>query len=165
MTRLSELLRHGQSPWLDYIRRSLLTTGQLKQMVDRDGITGVTSNPTIFDKAISGSSDYDASLGALLRAEPGLTSAQLYERLAVQDVTMAADVLRSVYDRTGGVDGYVSLEVAPGLLTTRPGRSRRPAGCGPRSVARTCSSRSPRRPRGSPRSSSSPRKGSTSTSR
>jgi transaldolase / glucose-6-phosphate isomerase len=115
MTRLAELLRHGQSPWLDYIRRSLLTTGELKRMVDEDGITGVTINPTIFDKAIAGSSDYDAALRSLLESEPDLTSAQLYERLAVQDVTMAADVLRPVYDRTSGRDGFVSLEVAPGL--------------------------------------------------
>ncbi len=115
MTRLSELLRHGQSPWLDYIRRSLLTTGQLQQMVERDGITGVTSNPTIFDKAISGSSDYDGALRSLLASEPGLDAPRLYERLAVQDVAMAADVLRSVYDRSSGQDGFVSLEVAPEL--------------------------------------------------
>jgi transaldolase / glucose-6-phosphate isomerase len=115
VTRLADLLAHGQSPWLDYIRRSLLTSGELKRMVEQDGITGVTINPTIFDKAIAGSHDYDAAIRTLIHAHPDLTPAQLYERLAVEDVTMAADVLRPVYDRTDGVDGYVSLEVAPGL--------------------------------------------------
>jgi transaldolase / glucose-6-phosphate isomerase len=115
VTRLADLLARGQSPWLDYIRRSLVTSGELKRMVEQDGITGVTINPTIFDKAIAGSHDYDAAITALISEHPDLTAAQLYERLAVQDVTMAADVLRPVYDRTGGADGYVSLEVAPGL--------------------------------------------------
>ncbi|MGA8542493.1 MAG: bifunctional transaldolase/phosoglucose isomerase [Thermoplasmata archaeon] len=115
MSPLAELLRRGQSPWLDYIRRSLLTSGELKRMVVQDGITGVTINPTIFDKAIAGSHDYDAALTTLLGQDPNLAPAQLYERLAVEDVSMAADVLRPVYDRTSGVDGYVSLEVAPGL--------------------------------------------------
>jgi transaldolase / glucose-6-phosphate isomerase len=115
MTRLAELLALGQSPWLDYIRRSLLTSGELKRLVEQDGITGVTINPTIFDKAIAGSHDYDDAIRDLVAAHPDLTPAQLYERLAVEDVTAAADVLRPVYDRTAGVDGYVSLEVAPGL--------------------------------------------------
>ncbi len=115
MTALAELLARGQSPWLDYIRRSLLTSGELKRMVEKDGITGVTVNPTIFDKAIAGSQDYDSALTALLARDPQLEPTQLYERLAVEDVTLAADVLRPVYDRTQGGDGYVSLEVAPGL--------------------------------------------------
>ncbi|MCI4323515.1 MAG: bifunctional transaldolase/phosoglucose isomerase [Thermoplasmata archaeon] len=115
MTRLAELLAQGQSPWLDYIRRSLLTSGDLQRMVEVDGITGVTINPTIFEKAIAGSHDYDSALATLLAREPDLSPAALYERLAVEDVTLAADVLRPVYDRTGGQDGFVSLEVAPGL--------------------------------------------------
>lgn len=115
MNRLAALLAQGQSPWLDYIRRSLLTHGELARMVSTDGITGVTINPTIFEKAIAGSTDYDAALQSLLAREPHLSPAELYERLAVQDVTMAADILRSVYDRTHGADGFVSLEVAPGL--------------------------------------------------
>ena len=115
MTRLAELLAHGQSPWLDYIRRSLLTSGDLQRMVERDGITGVTSNPTIFEKAIAGSHDYDAELSQLIDEDPQQTPAQLYERLAVEDARGAADVLRAVYDRTGGRDGFVSLEVAPTL--------------------------------------------------
>lgn len=115
MTRLAELAAHGQSPWLDYIRRSLLTSGELRRMVEVDGITGVTINPTIFDKAIAGSHDYDGALTEMLAREPELEPAQLYERLAVEDVTRAADILRPVYDRTRGTDGFVSLEVAPGL--------------------------------------------------
>ena len=115
MTRLSALLAEGQSPWLDYIRRSLLTSGDLKRMVEVDGITGATTNPTIFEKAIAGSHDYDEALKTLLCRDPALSPAQLFERLAVEDVTMAADVFRPVYDRTQGKDGFVSLEVAPGL--------------------------------------------------
>ncbi|MFZ1024305.1 MAG: bifunctional transaldolase/phosoglucose isomerase [Thermoplasmata archaeon] len=115
MTGLAALLAQGQSPWLDYIRRSLLTSGELKRMVEKDGITGVTINPTIFEKAIAGSHDYDASLQEILAQDPHLGPAELYERLAVEDVRLAADVLRSVFDRTRGQDGFVSLEVAPGL--------------------------------------------------
>ena len=115
MTSLSELLARGQSPWLDYIRRSLLTSGELDRLVEKDGITGVTINPTIFEKAIAGSHDYDDALRGLLAREPHLAPAELYERLAVEDVRRAADVLRPVFDRTEGKDGFVSLEVAPGL--------------------------------------------------
>ncbi len=103
----------GQSVWLDYIRRSLITSGELRRLVDHDGLQGVTSNPAIFEKAITGSSDYND----LLRV-PGaraLDPKTLYERLAVRDVQDAADILRPVYDRTGRADGYVSLEVAPSL--------------------------------------------------
>ncbi|HXQ93913.1 MAG TPA: bifunctional transaldolase/phosoglucose isomerase [Thermoplasmata archaeon] len=115
MTSLQELRRAGQSPWLDYIRRSLLDQGGLKRMVEREGITGLTANPTIFEKAIAESHDYDEALRTLLEGEPHLSPLELYERLAVEDITRAADVLRPVYDETGGADGFVSLEVAPGL--------------------------------------------------
>jgi len=121
MTRLSDLLAAGQSPWLDFIRRSLLTSGDLRKMVEVDGITGVTINPTIFDKAIAGSQDYDEAIKGLLAHEPHLPAAELYERLAVEDVTRAADVLRPVFDRTGGKDGYVSLEVSPRLAHNTAG--------------------------------------------
>ncbi|NNN16830.1 MAG: bifunctional transaldolase/phosoglucose isomerase [Thermoplasmata archaeon] len=121
MKPLAALLAQGQSPWLDYIRRSLLTHGDLARMVNTDGITGVTINPSIFEKAIVGSTDYDAPLKALLAREPQLSAAELYERLAIEDVTMAADILRPVYDRTKGADGFVSLEVAPGLAHDTPG--------------------------------------------
>jgi transaldolase / glucose-6-phosphate isomerase len=115
MTRLTDLQAHGQSPWLDYIRRSLLTGGELKRMVEVDGVTGATTNPTIFEKAIAGSHDYDDALKAMIAAEPQLAPAQLFERLAVEDVRSAADIFRPVWDRTHGADGFVSLEVAPTL--------------------------------------------------
>jgi transaldolase/glucose-6-phosphate isomerase len=124
MTRLADLLAQGQSPWLDYVRRSLLTHGELKRMVEQQGITGVTINPTIFEKAIAGSHDYDEALKALLAQEPRLSAVELYEKLAVDDVRRAADVLRPVYDRTDGQDGYVSLEVAPGLAHDTAGTVR-----------------------------------------
>jgi transaldolase/glucose-6-phosphate isomerase len=111
----SKLLELGQSPWLDYIRRSLVTSGELRRMVDTGEITGVTVNPTILEKAIVGSQDYDATIRQRLSSDPDLPALELYEHLAVEDVTLAADVLRGIYDRTGGRDGYVSLEVAPGL--------------------------------------------------
>jgi len=115
VTGPKELLAHGQSPWLDYVRRRVLTSGDLARMVEDEGITGVTINPTIFDAAIAGSHDYDDALRELLAREPALEPAALYERLAVEDVRRASDVLRPVYDRTSGRDGFVSLEVAPGL--------------------------------------------------
>ena len=104
----------GQSIWYDNIRRSLITSGDLRAMVEDDGLCGVTSNPAIFEKALSGSTDYEQSLLALVEA--GAPSAlDIYERLAVQDIQMAADVLAPVYRDTDGVDGYVSLEVSPYL--------------------------------------------------
>jgi transaldolase/glucose-6-phosphate isomerase len=104
----------GQSLWLDYIRRDLLDSGRLASMVEDDGICGVTSNPTIFQKAIAGSTLYDADIRELAGRGP-TTALQVYEVLAVEDVRRASDVLRTVYDLTAGADGYVSLEVAPGL--------------------------------------------------
>ena len=101
----------GQSVWLDYIRRSLITGGELRRLIDEDGLRGVTSNPAIFEKAITGSSDYRAVL-----EQPDvrtLDAKSLYERLAVQDIRDAADALRPVYDDTSRRDGYVSLEVSP----------------------------------------------------
>lgn len=115
MNPLKELLAQGQSVWLDYIRRDLIRTGELKRLVEEDGIRGVTSNPTIFEKAIAGSTDYDDTLRALLTKDPKTDVGNLYERLAIEDIQMAADVLRVVYDETGGADGYVSFEVSPHL--------------------------------------------------
>jgi transaldolase/glucose-6-phosphate isomerase len=115
MNPLKELGAQGQSIWLDYIRRNLIRSGELKRMVDEDGIRGVTSNPTIFEKAIAGSADYDDALGAMLAREPNAEVEKLYEPLAIEDIQMAADVLRGVYGSTGGDDGYVSLEVSPHL--------------------------------------------------
>lgn len=115
MNPLNALQEHGQSIWLDYIRRSLITSGELQRLVEEDGLRGVTSNPTIFEKAIAGSSDYDASLRAKLVENPDADARALFEALAIEDVRMAADVLRPVYNDTQGGDGFVSLEVSPQL--------------------------------------------------
>ena len=101
----------GQSVWLDYIRRSLMTSGELRRLIDEDGVRGVTSNPAIFEKAVTGSSDY----AELLQAPDArsMTAQALYETLAIRDVQDAADALRPVYEQTARRDGYVSLEVSP----------------------------------------------------
>ena len=110
---LKQLHDAGQSIWYDNIRRGLLTSGELQRMVDEDYITGLTANPTIFDKAITGSSDYDSAIADL--AAQGMSAGQIYERLATDDVRTVADMLRPIYDRTDGADGFVSLEVSPTL--------------------------------------------------
>jgi len=115
MNPLRDLQSQGQSVWLDYIRRGLIRSGELKRMVEEDGIRGVTSNPTIFEKAIAGSNDYDEALAAMLAQDSKMEVGKLYEPLAIEDIQMAADVLRAVYEQTGGEDGYVSLEVSPHL--------------------------------------------------
>src|SRR5918996_1655416 len=111
--RLAALTAAGTSVWLDQIRRGMIESGELGRMVDEDSLRGVTSNPAIFEKAILGSPDYDADVEQAARE--GLSAREVYRRLAVRDVQLAADVLRPVYDDTGGFDGYVSLEVAPRL--------------------------------------------------
>lgn len=112
---LQQLHDVGQSIWLDYIRRTLITSGKLDQMIDEDAITGITSNPSIFEKAIGSGSDYDEQITQLVKS--GKKSAgEIFEALAVQDIQMACDKLRPVYDRTHGLDGYVSIEVSPHLL-------------------------------------------------
>jgi transaldolase / glucose-6-phosphate isomerase len=111
--RLAALTAAGTSVWLDQIRRGMIEDGELERMVAEDSLRGVTSNPAIFEKAILGSSDYDDEVGAAARE--GLSAREVYRRLAVKDVQLAADVLRPVYDESGGADGYVSLEVAPRL--------------------------------------------------
>jgi transaldolase len=115
MNPLLDLEKHGQSVWLDYIRRSLLTDGDFKRLIDEDGLRGVTSNPAIFEKAIDGSSDYDDALRVLLAESPDTDVRGLYDALAIEDVRMAADLLHPAYDRSGGSDGFVSLEPAPQL--------------------------------------------------
>ncbi|MBI3001706.1 MAG: transaldolase, partial [Deltaproteobacteria bacterium] len=124
MNPLKELQKNGQSVWLDYIRRSLITSGELKQMVEDDGLRGVTSNPTIFEKAIAGSTDYDGALGAELKKDPKTDAGELFEALAIEDIRMAADILWPVYDETGGADGFVSLEVSPRLAHDTEGTIR-----------------------------------------
>ncbi len=110
---VKSLLDFGQSAWLDYIRRSLLTSGELKRLVDDDGVRGVTSNPAIFEKAITGSTDYTEQLTHLQQQKKDLDAMALFEELAIPDIQAAADILRGVYDQSNGADGYVSLEVAP----------------------------------------------------
>jgi transaldolase/glucose-6-phosphate isomerase len=111
---LKSLEKLGQSPWLDFIQRSFLADGRLQTLIDRDGLKGMTSNPSIFEKAMGHGTDYDAGFKAL--AEKGDLNAQsIYERLAIEDIQHAADLLRPVYEATNKVDGYVSLEVSPYL--------------------------------------------------
>ena len=111
---LLSLQRLGQSVWYDFIRRSLLTSGELAALRDRDGVCGVTSNPAIFEKAMGGSTDYDEAIEALERGDD-LPAQAIYEHLAVDDIRPAADVLAPVYERPSRRDGYVSLEVSPYL--------------------------------------------------
>jgi transaldolase len=115
MNPLRELEQLGQSIWLDYIRRDLITSGGLKRLIEEDGLSGVTSNPTIFSKAITDDSEYDAAISKLLATSPELDSPALFEATEVEDICMAADVLRPVYDKSNGNDGYVSIEVSPHL--------------------------------------------------
>jgi transaldolase / glucose-6-phosphate isomerase len=111
---LQELLSYGQSMWLDYIRRDLFTTGKLKQMIEDDGLRGMTSNPSIFEKAIDESSLYDDILKSLA-ARKDLDATAKFEQIAVRDIQAAADTLRGVYQQSNFRDGYVSLEVSPYL--------------------------------------------------
>jgi transaldolase/glucose-6-phosphate isomerase len=111
---LKALLRYGQSIWFDYIRRDLITSGQLARMIHDDGLRGMTSNPTIFEKAFSSSPDYTKPLGELAR-RGDLDAKGIYETLAIRDIQDAADALREVYDAAKRRDGYVSLEVSPYL--------------------------------------------------
>jgi transaldolase len=110
-SRLGELLSEGQSVWLDFISRDLLRTGELERMIAEDGLRGMTSNPSIFEKAVGGSSEYDAEIAAL--AAEGLDAGAIFDRLAIADVTAACDAFRPVYDASAGRDGFVSIEVAP----------------------------------------------------
>jgi len=109
---LQALLSYGQSMWLDYIRRDLITSGSLKKMIEEDGLRGMTSNPSIFEKAIGESSLYDDILKSLTSRNDLGTTAR-YEQIAIRDIQDAADVLRPVYDSSKFRDGYVSLEVSP----------------------------------------------------
>ncbi len=112
MTRLQELAEQGQSVWYDNIRRALLDSGEMTDLVAQ-GVTGVTSNPTIFEKAIAGSVDYDRALHELV--EQKFEVAQIYEKLVLDDIARTADLLRPVFDKTKGLDGFVSIEVNPML--------------------------------------------------
>ena len=108
---LAQLPKAGQSVWFDQMERRLVTSGKLQQMIDEDDLRGLTSNPTIFEKAIGGSEDYDAQLRTL--ASQGKSRDEIYDELVVEDIGNAADLFAPVYEKTNGEDGYVSLEVSP----------------------------------------------------
>jgi len=110
---LVELEKLGQAIWLDSIRRGQILSGDLQKLIDEDGLTGETANPSIFEKAIGSSSDYDSLVKDLVKE--GKTPLEIYETIAIGDVRMACDVFRPIYDRTKGADGFVSLEVSPKL--------------------------------------------------
>jgi len=114
MNLVKELENHGQSVWLDFLARGFVVKGELKKLIDIDGVKGVTSNPSIFEKAIGSSDEYDGSIDSALK-KGDRPVADLFEHLAVEDIQHAADVLRPVYDRLNGHDGFVSLEVSPYL--------------------------------------------------
>jgi transaldolase len=109
--RIDALLAAGQSIWQDDITRGMLTGGELRRMVDEVGIRGLTSNPTIFEKAIAGGSDYDAQIAELIAG--GKRAEEIFEAVEVDDIRAACDVLRPVYDSSAGIDGYCSIEVSP----------------------------------------------------
>jgi len=109
---LPMLAQLGQSIWLDYIHRTMLADGELKALIERKGVRGVTSNPTIFEQAIGGSDAYDA---AIARLAPGLPAVAVYEALAIDDIRAACDLFQPIYDMSGGNDGFVSMEVSPRL--------------------------------------------------
>jgi transaldolase/glucose-6-phosphate isomerase len=109
----------GQSVWFDYIRRRDLVSGHIKELIDNDGVSGITSNPTIFEKAISSGDDYDEAIRKLI--ETGQDTAHIFEALEVEDIRTAADLFRPTYDSTEGRDGFVSIEVAPTLARDTKG--------------------------------------------
>jgi transaldolase / glucose-6-phosphate isomerase len=119
MSRLKELQQQGQSVWLDYIKRSLISTGELERLISDDGVRGLTSNPSIFEKAIAESAEYTADLRKL--AYRTSSAKDIYEQLAIADIRSAADVFRPVYDATHRRDGFVSLEVSPELARDTAG--------------------------------------------
>ncbi|MEN3377897.1 MAG: transaldolase / glucose-6-phosphate isomerase, partial [Hyphomicrobiales bacterium] len=114
MSALNQLAEHGQAVWLDFLARGFVAKGDLKGLMENDGVRGVTSNPSIFEKAIGDSAEYDAPIGRLLETRD-MSVGDLYESVAMEDIRHAADVLHPVYQRTKGADGFVSLEVSPYL--------------------------------------------------
>jgi transaldolase/glucose-6-phosphate isomerase len=121
MGRLNDLAAQGQAVWLDFVDRKFLAEGGLQKLVDEDGLTGVTSNPSIFEKAMGQGAAYDTALAEFDRTHPGASAMARYEHLAIQDIQTAADTLRPVYDRLQAKDGYVSLEVSPYLANDADG--------------------------------------------
>lgn len=119
---LLKLESFGQSIWLDFISRGILDSGDLQRLINEDGVSGVTSNPSIFEKAIAESSDYDDTIRLLARK--GKSAAEIYEELVVEDIQRTADLFRPLYDRLEGRDGFVSLEVSPHLARDTAGTIR-----------------------------------------
>jgi transaldolase len=113
MNPLLELQNHKQAVWLDYIRRDLIVGGGLRTLIERDGLRGVTSNPTIFEKAIEADRDYDEEISELLAREPDAPAHEIYDALAIEDVRHAADILRPSYEEADRADGFVSIEPPP----------------------------------------------------
>ncbi|PTQ94838.1 transaldolase [Mucilaginibacter yixingensis] len=120
--KVKQIHDFGQSIWLDFIDREIMTSGKLKKLIDEDGVRGVTSNPAIFEKAISSSSDYDADIAAL--APQANTNEELFFSVAIKDIQTAADLFRGVFDEADGGDGYVSLEVSPFLALDTEGTTK-----------------------------------------
>jgi len=120
MNPVKALENHGQAVWLDFLARGFVAKGDLKQLIDTDGVKGVTSNPSIFEKAIGSSDEYDGAIGSALK-KGDRAVAELFEHLAIEDIQNAADVLRPVYDQLKGEDGFVSLEVSPYLAMDTKG--------------------------------------------
>jgi len=116
---LIDLKAQGQSVWLDFITRQFIADGKLAKLIREDGVTGVTSNPTIFQKAITGGKEYDATIATLVREDKDASA--VFEALAIEDIQKACDAFRGVYETTRGTDGYVSLEVSPHLARDTEG--------------------------------------------
>src|SRR3954449_11730017 len=116
--RLEKITEAGTSIWLDQIRRTLITEGELQRLIDEDSLRGVTSNPAIFEKAILGSTDYDETLKE--GAAEGKDTEELYDALAIEDVQLACDVMRPVWEETDHLEGYVSIEVNPTMASKGP---------------------------------------------
>ncbi|MGV8945486.1 MAG: transaldolase [Lutibacter sp.] len=119
MNKLIELLQYGQSIWLDLLDRNIMDSGKLQSLIDNDDLRGLTSNPSIFEKAISGSADYDEDIAKLAKKEDD--AAAIFFDLAIADIKRAADIFKPVYDKTNGKDGFVSLEVSPRLACDTEG--------------------------------------------
>lgn len=115
MSKIKELLNAGQSAWLDYIHRGMLDSGELTKLISEDGLTGITSNPSIFEKSITSGDDYDARIKDIMAANSGQSMYELFNSVAIEDIRDAADEFKEVYEQSGGKDGYVSIEVSPEL--------------------------------------------------
>lgn len=119
MNSLNKTQKHGQSIWLDLLNRDIMVTGNLQSRITSDDLRGLTSNPSIFEKAISGSSDYDADIANLSKKEND--NAAIFFAMAIEDIQRAADIFKPVYQNTNGKDGFVSLEVSPYLARDTEG--------------------------------------------